>query len=258
MKKPTINERFINRDAELPYGIQVQHIVDAVQGVYDYWHEANEWHLQHNEEYGRFHEQFRANNAIGGFISHRLTVELSKQYPDLVVNRQDDGYPDLLYDGNDYEWPDDYKVKDENGEGPGLEVKASRGNTFYAHHNAEGWLLGAHYRINERSPSAIEPAPAPDDVPPIEITQVLCASMNYDDWTYRDASNSNRTNTSELQAEGGLFELRKNPVIEQEDAITGQGDHLKLYKRNHAQFDPEYADKNPEYVTEQIQLGGNN
>ncbi|AHG00729.1 hypothetical protein HALLA_05795 [Halostagnicola larsenii XH-48] len=256
MKRPTVEERHINRDANLPYGIDVQNVVDAVEDLYDYWYEVNEWHLNHPDDYGRYHEQFRANNAIGGFISHRITVRLAEQYPALFVNRMDDGYPDLLYDGTDYEWPDNYSVKDEEGEGPGLEVKASRGNTFYAHHNVEEWLLGVHYRINARSESLTETTPAPDDVPPIEITQVLCASMDHDDWTYRDASGSNRTNTSDLKAKGGMHELRKNPIIELEDAVTGQGDLLTEYKRNHAQFDPAYADEHPEYVTGQAEIGG--
>lgn len=254
MKRPTVEERFINRDADLPYGIDVQHIVDAVQDLYDYWYETNEWHLNHPEEYGRFHEQFRANNAIGGFVSHRITVHLAEQYPELVVNRMDDGYPDLLYDGTDYEWPDDYAVKDEKGEGPGLEVKASRGTKFYAHHNVEEWLLGIHYRINARSTSPTGVAPAPDDVPPLEVTQVLCASMDYDDWEYRSAEGSNRTNTSELDAKGGMHELRKNPVIEMEDGITGQEDRLVQYKQNHAQFDPEYAKKHPEFDPGQAKI----
>lgn len=254
MKRPTIEEQAVNRDADLPYDINVQNIIDAVQDLYDYWYEANEWHLDHSERYGRFHEQFRANNAIGGFISHHLTVNLAEQYPDLIPNRLDDGYPDLLYDGTDYKWPDNYSVQDKSGESPGLEVKASRGTTFYAHHNVEGWLLGAHYRINARSNSPTENAPAPDDVAPLEVTQVLCASMDHDDWEYRNAEGSNRTNTSELKAEWGMHELRKNPIIEGKEEITGQGKRLKEYKRNHAQFDQEYAKRHPEYDTRQSKL----
>lgn len=239
MKRPTVEERFVNRDADLPYDISVQNVVDAIQDLYDYWYEVNEWHLENG--YGRFHEQFRANNAIGGFISHRVTVHLAEQYPELVVNRMDDGYPDLLYDGTDFEWPEDYCIKDEEGEGPGLEVKSSRGNTFYAHHNVEEWLMGIHYRINGRSPVPEEPAPAPDGVPPLEITQTLCASMDYDDWEYRSAEGSNRTNTSELDAEGGVHELRKNPIIETVGGITGQEDRLVEYKIQHAEFDSDYG-----------------
>lgn len=114
------------------------------------------------------------------------------------------------------------------------------GNTFYAHHNVEGWLLGTHYRINARSKSATDHAPAPDDTPPIEVTQVLCASMDHEDWEYCDAEGSNRTNTSELKAKVGLHEMRKNPIIEMMSAITGEGDLLREYKQGHAKFDPDY------------------
>ena len=238
MKQPKVQERFVNQDAELPYGLEVSQVVSAIESFYEYWHRVNEWHLK--EGYGRFHEQFRANNAIGGFVSHRLTVRFAEESPDFELNRLDDGYPDLLYDGTDYEWPDDYAIKD-SGNGPGLEVKASRGNTFYAHHNVEGWLLGIHYRINARSESATDNAPAPDGTPPIEITQVLCASMDHEDWEYRDAEGSKRTNTSELKAGAGLHEMRKNPIIEMDSAITGQGNFLQEYKQAHSEFDPDYS-----------------
>ena len=122
-----------------------------------------------------------------------------------------------------------------------MEVKGSKGNTFYAHHNVEGWLLGIHYRINARSKSATDDAPAPDETPPIEVTQVLCASMDHEDWEYRDAEGSNRTNTSELKAKVGLHEMRKSPIIEMESAITGVGDLLREYKQAHAEFDPDYS-----------------
>lgn len=100
MKRPTVSENSINRDADLPYGIQVEEVVDAIEAFYDYWHAANEWHL--SEGYGRYHEQFRANNAIGGFVSHRITVQMANECPGLVMNRLDDGYPDLLYNGTEY------------------------------------------------------------------------------------------------------------------------------------------------------------
>ncbi|TKX86974.1 hypothetical protein EXE43_05675 [Halorubrum sp. SS5] len=237
MKRPEVQERFVNRDAELPYGLEVSQVVSAVESFYEYWHEVNEWHLE--QGYGRFHEQFRANNAIGGFVSHRLTIRFAEESPDFVLNRLDDGYPDLLYDGTDYEWPETYDVKDPDG--PGLEVKSSRGTTFYAHHNMEGWLLGIFYRINARGEADTDEAPAPDDTPPIEVTQVLCASMDQEDWEYRDAEGSNRTNTSELEAGTGLHEMRKNPIIEMDDAITGQGDLLQEYKQAHEEFDPLYS-----------------
>lgn len=45
MKRRSIEERRINKDADLPYGIDVHNVVDAVEGLYDYWYEVGEWHL---------------------------------------------------------------------------------------------------------------------------------------------------------------------------------------------------------------------
>ncbi|MDB9254103.1 hypothetical protein [Halorubrum ezzemoulense] len=65
----------------MPYGLEVSQVVSAIESFYEYWHEVNEWHLE--EGYGRFHEQFRANNAIGGFVSRLLSqpVQASHCYP---------------------------------------------------------------------------------------------------------------------------------------------------------------------------------
>lgn len=236
MKRPQVSDRFVNPDAELPYGITPADVTAAISEVYDYWHEVNEWHLEN--DYGRFHQQFRANNAIGGFLGHKFTIELAEQMDSLEANQIDDGYPDILYTDGEYDWPS-FAVKDKEGEGPGLEVKSSQDTTFYAHHNVEEWLLGIHYQINAENE-------APVDVSSIDFTQVLCASMDYDDWVYRDADGSNRTNTSDLPKEG-MHELRKNPVYEKEDGLVQGNDAAwnKQYRQNHARFDPVYRENNP-------------
>jgi len=248
MKEPESAPRFVNPRARLPYGITPEDITAAIDSVYEYWHEVNEWHIENG--HGRFHEQFRANNAIGGFVSNRLTRGLVEQHDDLELNPADDGYPDIHYTGDNaeyypngkLEWPDDYPVKDKEGEIPGIEVKGARSksNKFHAHHNVEGWLLGGHYSINARGDN-------PENVSPIELTQVVIASMEYEDWEERPSGeDSNRTNTSDLPAEG-MHELRKNPVYESVDGIprTQNADWNTLYKRIHALFDEEYRAKKP-------------
>lgn len=236
MKRPEVKDRFVNPDAELPYGTTPKHVTNAIQEVCDYWHEVNEWHLKN--DYGRFYQQFRANNAIGGFLGHRFILEFAEEMDSLEANQMDDGYPDLLHTGGEYEWPS-LAVKDKEGEGPGLEVKSSQDTTFYAHHNVEEWLIGIHYQINAEDET-------PADVAPIEFTQVLCASMDHDDWVYRDADGSNRTNTSDLPKEG-MHELRKNPVYEMESGLVqgNNADWNRQYRQNHARFDPVYREENP-------------
>ena len=40
MKRPEVADRFVNPDAELPYGIAPEHVTNAIQEVYDYCHEV--------------------------------------------------------------------------------------------------------------------------------------------------------------------------------------------------------------------------
>lgn len=52
-----------------------------------------------------------------------------------------------------------------------------------------------------------------------------------------------------------MKKLRSNPVYQYPNAITGQGEELVQYKQQQVQFDPVFADENPEYATEQAELG---
>ncbi|WP_353634481.1 hypothetical protein ABSL23_01425 [Halobacterium sp. NMX12-1] len=240
MNRPRVDSRFINADkATLPYSLTAREVADAIQSVYDYWYKVNEWHI--DEGYGRFHEQFRANNAIGGFVSDRITRALVDPNDGLELNPSDDGYPDIHYTRGSRTWPDDFPDKAKDEAVPGVEVKASRDGTITAHHNVEGWVMGIHYNINARGRT-------PDDVPPISILSVRIASMNEDDWEEQPSGeDSNRTNTTTLPTEA-LHELRKNPVYQTRDGIpqSRDGDWNTLYKRIHALFDDEFRNDNPD------------
>lgn len=239
MEPPKVDLRFVNAEkATLPYGLTAQEVANAIQSVYNYWYKVNKWHIE--EEYGRFHEQFRANNAIGGFVSDRVTRALVNANDDLELNPADDGYPDIHYTGGNRPWPDEFPDKSKEESVPGIEVKASRDGSITAHHNVEGWVMGIHYNINARGRT-------PDDVPPITILRVGVASMDEDDWEERPSGEgSNRTNTSDLPSEG-LHELRKNPIYQTRNGIpqSRDGDWNTLYKRIHALFDDKYRRNNP-------------
>ena len=50
MKRPAVQERFINRDAELPYGLEIPQVVSAIESFYAYWHRVNGSGVGHAEE----------------------------------------------------------------------------------------------------------------------------------------------------------------------------------------------------------------
>lgn len=233
MRVPETHDRFLNQRATLPYDIEPIDIVSAIQEFYEYWHDVNEWHIKRG--YGRFHEQFRANNAIGGFVGTRVARRLANEVDGLVENPMDDGYPDLVYVDGDYQLPDG-GIKNEDA--PGIEVKTKRSTSsnYYAHHEFNGWLLGITYKINARGRSD-------SDVAPVETPMVSCALVDPGDWTYEDAQESNRTNTARLSRQKAH---RTNPIYQTIEGIPEGTEHADIYRRLHACFDPVYANENPD------------
>lgn len=245
MQKPEFNEDWFNPNASLPYGVTPGEVRTAIKEFYDFYDDLNRFLMR--EDHGRIETVLRANNALSDFIGNVATEELAQASDALIVNQKQDGFPDILPVDNDEYAAEDYEVH--HGE-EGIETKCSKSNGgWQAHNNEEAWFVVFRYERGD-----------PDDdlhkMNPIRLVQVLAGSLDEDDWSHSGRSeDSRRTITSSIIA-SGMYKLRSNPIYEDPDAITGQGEELVEYKQRHASFDPTYADENPEYVTEQAELGG--
>ena len=229
MQPPEFNPDYLNTNVELPYGLTQDHVEYAIKAVYEYYHAANQWHIQ--EGYGRFCDQFRANNAIGDFLGHRLTAELVNACDSIKRNLRDDGRPDIL----PIEHPADY-VKDKSV--PGIEVKFSQKTGFDSHNAVDGWVLFTRYEVHHPRHEIDE------DEAPINIKQMLCATTDPDEYTdHPSGPDSDRTNTANPKATA-MHRLRSNPVYEQPDAITCHpeySDWKEEYRERHLDFNPDYS-----------------
>jgi len=244
MERPQFREEWFNPNAKLPYGVTPEEVKTAIKEFYEFYGDLNEFFLR--EDHGRLETVLRANNALSDFVGNVATEELANASDALIVNQKPDGFPDLLPVDHDAYAAQDYEVH--HGE-HGIETKCSKSNGgWQAHNNEEAWFVVFRY---ERG----DPEADVEDMAPIQFTQVLAGNLNEDDWSHSGRSgDSRRTITSSIIA-SGMYKLRSNPIYEDPDAITGQGEELIEYRQRHASFDPEYADENPEYVTEQTELG---
>jgi len=243
MERPEFHERYFNPNAELPYGADPTEVKTAIRAFYDFYAELNEFLM--SEEHGRIETLLRANNALSDFIGNIATEELAQASDDLILNQKQDGFPDILPVSNSEYETKNYSIH--HGD-EGIETKCSKSNGgWQAHNNESAWFVVFRY---ERG----DPDDDPEDMEPIRFVQVLAANLNEDDWSHSGRSgDSRRTITSSIIA-SGMHKLRSNPIYQTPEAITGRGEKKEEYHRLQASFDPEFADSNPEYVTEQDTL----
>lgn len=245
MQQPEFQERYFNPDANLPYGVSPDEVATAIKEFYDFYAGLNNFLVR--EDHGRIETVLRANNALSDFIGNVATEELAQASDDLVINQKQDGFPDILPVENDEYAAQDYEVH--HGD-EGIETKCSKSNGgWQAHNNEDAWFVVFRY---ERG----DPEADIEDMAPIRFTQVLCANLNEDDWSHSGRSEDSRRTITSSIISSGMYKLRSNPIYEEPEAITGRGEELVEYKQRHATFDPVYAEENPDYVTEQTELGG--
>lgn len=223
MREPEPRSRFLNRDAELLLGIEIEDIRAAIERVYTRYHDLNEFHV---ENYSiRFHESFRAMNSVGDYIGHQFNDALVANVDELEHNPHDDRRPDIVHQ-RDLEEARDRDYDDVTG----IEQKAAHYKRFFTSHNQSNTnLLFIQYRIHEPGEVA--------DVEPFEFTQILLADASQQSWEFEPRGQN--SNTTYRAADDLRDAMRSNPVYQHPDAIC-QNEHVDRYRDIQASFDPEY------------------
>jgi|SRR6056297_2502306 len=233
MRRPEFRERYFNPNAELPYGVQPEDFRSAIEETYQIYGDICDYLL--GENHGRIETLIRANNALSDLIGNIATESLAEASDALVHNEKDDGWPDLLpvdhYDDYEQMYGDE-----------GIETKCSKSSGGWnAHNNEEGWFVIFRYTRGDEDTD-------PAEMEPVRLVQVLAAHLELEDWSHsgRD-ENSRRTITSAVQ-ESGMDKLRRNPIYEDPEYITGRAKFKRKYRKHHATFDPVFAELNPEHA----------
>lgn len=239
MRTPEYHEDWFNPNAELPYGVTPEEVRTAIKEFYDFYGDLNRFLM--SEDHGRIETVLRANNALSDFIGNVATEELALASDALHINEKPDGFPDILPVDNEEYAAQDYKIH--HGM-EGIETKCSKSNGgWQAHNNEEAWFVVFRYERGDADADL-------EEMDPIQLVQVLAASLDEDDWSHSGRSEGSRRTITSSIISSGMYKLRSNPIYEDPEAITGRGGELVEYKQRHARFDPTFADEHPEYVDE--------
>lgn len=116
-RRAEVNAAAFNPDIALPYNLRVSDFHAAMQDVYDFFGDVNNW-LVKDKHLQRLEDMLRPAN-LSGTLSDMLTESLGKHSRSLTPNLYHNGHPDLIVRDR---YPDN-KVK--AGE-EGVEVKTTR------------------------------------------------------------------------------------------------------------------------------------
>jgi hypothetical protein len=184
-----------NPSAELPYNLRLADFQLAMQDVYDFFGDVNEFML--DKGLSRLDDTLRPAN-MSGTLSDLLTDALAKHSRSLCQNRHFNGHPDLILKG---EYPDD-AVK---AGSKGVEIKSTRkrGGAVDTHGGRTQTMCVFVYRVD----NVTQPA---KDRRPMEFTEVYINTVVADDFR-RNERGDLGTRTSTLDREG-IKKLRANWV----------------------------------------------
>ena len=181
-----LEEKYFNPDPDLPYGLEIEHIGQAMK-------DFNQWlgiinvslvssDLERLEDIAM---PANMSSIVGEFMHNRIP----KYCTGIVQNDFHNGHPDMIPTGM-------YEEDSVQHGDHGIEVKASRYRGGWQGHNAENcWLMVFHYDSN--SPNEPEP------IRPFSLDGVFIAELEEDDWSFAGrGEGSRRTITASVLASG--------------------------------------------------------
>jgi hypothetical protein len=203
VRRPELHEEGFNPDVELPYGLTVEEVQAALQGVYDFLHDLNTFLVSRG--YERL-EEIILGNSLSGFISELVVKRLGGSSKALARNGKIGGHPDLVPRGM---YTDDSVLRGEEG----VEVKTSIQSGGWQGHNPErSWIMVVQYAVDVTSEPVTTRRPS-------EILKVMCALLGEDDWSFSGrVGESRRTPTASI-LKSVTAKLHANAVYEHPDYI---------------------------------------
>lgn len=186
MTRPTqLDPRYVNRGVQLPYGLRVDEIEEAVAETYRLFHGLNDFLIQSGF---RPLEELLLGNSLSGIISEFLVKNVARASQTLEANMKVGGHPDLLPRGH---YSSNLVLKGDEG----IEVKSSIQRGGWQGHNPEDCrLMVFRYAIGEQDDG---------ESVPLTFVEILCAKLERADWSFSGRKGaSRRTPTASITASG--------------------------------------------------------
>lgn len=173
-------------DPTLPFSLRIEDFRDAMQDVYDFLYDVNQYLV--NKSLERLDDMLRPAN-LSGTISDMLTVSLAKHSRSLVVNNHHNGHPDLLVKGY---YPNNSVSSGEEG----VEIKSTRkaGGAVDTHGGRNQWMCVFVFQVDNETEPAINRRA-------LTFTEVYLAQVMVEHFRHNPRT-SLGTRTSTLHKEG--------------------------------------------------------
>lgn len=185
-----------NPNADLPYGLTIAAISQAMTGFDDLLRVLND--QLHRHSMGRLETLLMPAN-FSSVVSEFMSVAIPKFCPTLVKNAYHNGHPDLIpagrFPGNAVQYSHE-----------GIEMKASRYPRGWQGHNAEeSWLMVFVFDANRPRDAdrGVEPRP-------FRFVKVLGARLERADWTFSGRSETSRRTITASVAPSGYAKMEAN------------------------------------------------
>jgi hypothetical protein len=191
--RPTkLESRYINERVELPYGLTVQEVEQAVAETYRLFHGLNDYLVQN----GFLPlEELLLGNSLSGIVSEFLVKNIARASAALEANLKVGGHPDLLPKGH---YSSNLVLKGDEG----IEVKSSVQKGGWQGHNPEDcWLMVFRYAIVEQGNN---------ESVPLTFVEILCAHLTKSDWSFSGRKGTSRRTPTASITTTGVEKLRSH------------------------------------------------
>ncbi len=189
-----LNPNGFNQNSELPYGLQIHQLRQAMNDFLDFLGFVN------TQLYSKGIPCLECllmpatfSSLVGEYIIYRIPMYCTQ----LAKNQYHNGHPDLIPKGN---FPNDAVLRGDEG----IEVKASRYPSGWQGHNPESvWLLVFQIDCNSPNEKGMQPKP-------FQFKAVYGARLNKQDWNFSGRSGTSRRTITASVNKSGLEKMKQN------------------------------------------------
>lgn len=182
----------INGAAQLPYGLQTDHVLGAMQDFLEFVKMVNVALAQGQV---KPMEQLFMPAMFSGIVSEFVAGRIPAHCATLVKNRYPNGFPDLIPKAR-------YKSDAVQYGEEGIEVKASRRPSSWQGHNVErGWLMVLRFE---------SVTPSDKQHKPFRFIGVYAAELTQQHWSFSGRAEASRRTITASVNRSGMQKLREN------------------------------------------------
>lgn len=198
-----IDLKKFNENANLPFGLKIEHVQAAMQEWIDFIGFIN---TQLNSKELERLESILMPANFSSMVGEFLGAAIPKHCPTLAKNEYHNGHPDMIPDGK---YP---KNSVQHAGADGIEIKASRYDKGWQGHNAEDcWLMVAVFD----SSRPVDPTKGIDPMP-FRYRKIFLGHLEQSDWKFAGRSETSRRTITASVTTTGYNKMVSNWIYDED------------------------------------------